>query len=239
VNLRSLGAIAVVGYNWDVQSPSPRRVLLIGAGGHAKVCLEALRDMAEIEVVGAVSSDGSGAAGLEVPVLGTQGDLEKITQSRSVTTICVAVGDNLTRQRIVLDITESGYSITQAISRYAMVSTTALISPGAQLLAGSVVNASTKIGDGAIVNTSASVDHDCQIGEYVHVGPGATIGGDVTIGQAALIGLGARVVSGLTIGDGAVVGAGSVVISDVPPGAKVVGVPARQIDADGTASSRR
>jgi UDP-perosamine 4-acetyltransferase len=206
--------------------------LLIGAGGHAKVCLEALLDMGETEVVGALSSDGSGAAGLGIAVLGTQEDLENVTESLSVTTLCVAIGDNSNRQRISLNITESGGTITDAVSRFSMVSNTASTGRGVQLLAGSVVNASTEIGEGVIVNTNASIDHDCRVGEYVHVGPGATIGGDVTIGDLAFVGLGARVIPGMTIGAGAIVGAGAVVIRDVPPGATVVGVPARQVSAD-------
>lgn len=48
-----------------------------------------------------------------------------------------------------------------------------------------------------------------------------TIGDDVWIGGAAVI------LAGVTIGDGAIVGAGSVVTRDVPPGATVVGNPAR------------
>jgi UDP-perosamine 4-acetyltransferase len=221
------------GYDWVVPQRSQRRVLLIGAGGHAKVCIEALLDMGQTDIVGALSSDGSGISGLGVPVLGTQTDLEKITQRKSVTTLCVAIGDNLTRQRVGRSLTESGHTVTQAVSRFAMVSNTASIAPGAQLLAGSVVNASTEIGEGVIVNTNASVDHDCRVAEYVHIGPGAAIGGDVNIGATAFVGLGARVIPGVTVGAGAIVGAGAVVIRDVPPGAKVVGVPARRVDTAG------
>ncbi|MBW4656736.1 MAG: N-acetyltransferase [Kaiparowitsia implicata GSE-PSE-MK54-09C] len=45
----------------------------------------------------------------------------------------------------------------------------------------------------------------------------------------ASIGSNATILAGLTIGEGALVGAGAVVTHDVPPGALVVGVPARQV----------
>jgi UDP-2-acetamido-3-amino-2,3-dideoxy-glucuronate N-acetyltransferase len=48
-----------------------------------------------------------------------------------------------------------------------------------------------------------------------------------TVGRRASIGTGAIVLGGVRIGDGALVGAGAVVTRDVPPGATVVGSPAR------------
>jgi serine O-acetyltransferase len=62
---------------------------------------------------------------------------------------------------------------------------------------------------------------------YYEVGHGeqefATIGDDVVIGAHAVL------VGGVVIGDGAMVGANSTVLKDVPPGAVVMGNPARQI----------
>lgn len=48
------------------------------------------------------------------------------------------------------------------------------------------------------------------------------------IGNRVRIGSGAVILCGLTIGDGAIVGAGCVVTKNVPAGATVVGVPARE-----------
>ena len=53
--------------------------------------------------------------------------------------------------------------------------------------------------------------------------------GDIVVEDAVWIGTGAIVLSGVTIGRGAVVGAGAVVTRSVPPGAIVVGNPARII----------
>lgn len=212
--------------------PSDRRVLLIGAGGHARVCLEALQDMAQTVVVGAVSRDGRGIRELGVPVIGRDEEFGEVAQREGVTTFCVAVGDNSHRKKLCHMVTESGAELTSAISRAATVSRTAQVGAGSHLLAGSVVNAASQVGVGVIVNTNASVDHDCRIGDFVHIAPGVAIGGDVTIGAGALVGIGSRVLSGLTIGAGATVAGGAVVVQDVPPGVTVVGAPARRADRD-------
>lgn len=206
------------------------RTLLIGAGGHARVCLEALCDDADRNVLGAVSTDGTGVSGLGVPMLGRQDKLATICHEHSIDSAFVSIGDNETRRRVTQSCTELGLDMVAAISRFAMVSTTAFIEPGTALLPGAVINAATEIGPGTIVNTNASIDHDGRIGAYVHVAPGVAIGGGVTIGDLAMIGTGARVLPGVTIGAGAIVGAGAVVLRDVPDGQTVVGVPARPIE---------
>ena len=206
-----------------------RHVIMIGAGGHARVCLEALQDDERHTVVGALSQDGAGVAALGVPMLGHEGELQRLIDERGIDAAFVAIGDNAARRRVAERCVEAGLSLTVAVSRYAMLSRTAEVTEGVAILPGAVVNAATRIGEGTIVNTNASVDHDGVIGAYAHIAPGVAIGGNVTIGALAMIGTGARVLPGLTVGEGATVGAGAVVRHDVAPGDTVVGVPARPI----------
>jgi len=72
--------------------------------------------------------------------------------------------------------------------------------------------------------------HDSIMGDYSSLLPYVHVAGDCFIGERVFVGSGARILGGLTIGDDAVIGAGAVVTKDVPAGATVVGVPARQID---------
>jgi len=100
------------------------------------------------------------------------------------------------------------------------------LGPGVIIGAQSTVTTNVTIGRHSHLNVGCSVQHDSVLGDYVTMSPGVFVNGDVVIGSDVFFGTGAIVTRGCTVGDGAVVGAGAVVLADVPPGARVVGVPA-------------
>jgi len=200
-------------------------ILIIGAGGHAKVIIELFQAAGYFEIAGLIEQNPMRSSVLGVPVIGTDKNLLDL-RKKGINKAFVGIGDNARRVRIGHYLRQIGYDIVNAVSPAAVVSGSATIGRGVAIMAGVVINAETLVGDFAIINTRSSIDHDCRLGEGIHVAPGCAIAGNVTIGRLACIGAGATIIPRVTIGESALVGAGSCVIRDVPNAARVWGVPA-------------
>ena len=206
----------------------PTKLVVLGAGGHAKVVVEILRELEGVELVGCTSAAPVGGEVGGIRVVGDDSVLGELLAS-GVTHAFVAVGDNRLRRELSAAIVSMRFKLGTAVSSGAIVSPRVVIGKGAAIMPGAVVNVDTRIGDGAIINTGATVDHDCSIAPFVHIAPGANVGGSVSVGEGAFLGIGCQVVPGVKIGAWSTVGAGGVVIDDLPEGVTAVGVPVRPI----------
>jgi UDP-perosamine 4-acetyltransferase len=131
------------------------------------------------------------------------------------------------RARLYQRFRSLGYGFAPVVHPAAVLSPSASLGEGVQVMAGAVVQAGVEAGANVIVNTGAVVDHDCRLGDHAHVASGAVLAGGVQVGSGAHIGAGATLIQGVAVGASALVAAGAVVIADVAPGARVAGVPAR------------
>mgnify|MGYP001163035009 CR=1 FL=1 len=213
---------------------SKKKVVGLGAGGHAKVIIDILSMSEGLEVIGLTNADPAtvGSLVLGVPILGNDKVLSGL-RSAGVAAAFIGVGsigDCRPRRRLFLHASELGFEMINAIHPTATVAQSARIGRGVALMAHAVVNPDVQIGDNVIVNTGAQIDHDCRISDHVHIAPGACLSGDVQVAECAHIGVGATIMQGIRIGQGALVGAGSVVLRDVAAYTTVFGIPARVIE---------
>jgi len=206
------------------------KLLLWGAGGHAKVVLDIARAMHAFPDIcfldDACQRPGAWFRGC--PILGGSPFLRSLSGSETVHFL-VAIGDNRIRADRYAFALSQGLKAATLIHPSAIVSPSATIGEGTVVMPGAVINADARVGRNCIVNTGAVIEHDCAIGDHVHIAPRVVLGGAVRVGNFTMMGSGAHALPGAEIGESALVGAGAVVLHQVPAYVTAVGVPTRLV----------
>lgn len=207
-------------------------VIIIGAGGHAAVVSDALRE-AGTKVLGFTDPNAClhGTLRVGLPVLG--GD--EVLDTRSPKEVLLVNGLGFVsgsgratiRATAQLRLQKQGWIFAPVIHPSAWISSYASLAADAQVLAGAIVQAGAVIGKGSIINTAAIVEHDTIVGEWCHVAPRATLCGQTHIGDGCLIGAGATIRQSVTLANDTLIGAGAVVLRNSACGETLCGVPAR------------
>lgn len=208
------------------------KYIILGAGGHAKVILEALR-LLDKKILGVVdpaliASEGAHWRGCKI-LFGSEYDaISEYSPKELYLVNAVGSLPGLTaRYNIKKTYSEMGYRFATVVHPKACVSSCAKLAEGVQVMAGAIIQTDSIIEENCIINTSSSIDHDSVIGQDTHVAPGATICGSVQVGKSCHIGVGAVIAQNVSLGDGCIIGAGAVVVKNLPAYSKVLPQPMR------------
>ena len=202
-----------------------KSLVIIGTGGHAKVCLDIAELMGQWDEIVFFTEDQEVKEFMGYKVVDGL-DVEPDNIEREY---FVAIGDSAKRKKWQESLVQKGASVCTLIHPSAIISRSVTIGMGTVVMAGTVVNPGTRIGDGCIINTSCSIDHDNSIGDFSHLSPGACTAGGVKIGESVWVGVGANIINNVKICGDCTMGAGSLIIVDIEEPGTYVGVPALKI----------
>lgn len=206
-------------------------IIIIGAGGHARVLHNMLQEMG-MKILGALSPQNQDHSTLKsgLTILGDDSKISEFSPAAIKLVNGIGSIDKPEKKRAIFDRYKGmGFHFANVIHPGAIIAPDAVLGEGVQIMAGAIIQPGCKLGENVLINTGAIIEHDCIIKSHVHVASGAILAGTVTVEENVHIGLGATVIQNIRVGANSFVGAGSVVIRDIHSDSRVAGVPAREM----------
>lgn len=203
-----------------------KKVIIIGAGGHAKVIADIIEKSGD-QIVGFLDDkiEKNTIIVKDYKVIGDLNSRFSLSIANKDYEFITAIGDNKRRKEIS---TSPNLKFYTAIHPSAQIGLDVKIEEGTAIMANACINSSARIGKHCIINTGAIIEHDNIIENYVHISPNATLGGTVKVEELTHIGIGATVKNNVTICKNCTVGAGAVVVKNIEKEGTYIGVPARK-----------
>ena len=140
-------------------------ILLIGAGGHARSCIDVLEKENQFKIAGLIEKDESMTdANLGYPIIGTDDDLNILRKKYDHALITVGqIKSSKVRIKLYQLLKELGFILPVVISSHAYVSKHTQVGEGTIIMHGAIVNANAQIGKNCIINNQSLIEHPLLI----------------------------------------------------------------------------
>jgi sugar O-acyltransferase (sialic acid O-acetyltransferase NeuD family) len=207
---------------WAVRV-TQRSILLLGAGGHARACVDVIEQEGRFAIGGLLGlPEEVGLRVLGYPVVGTDEDVANLGAKYDCAFVTIGqIKTPSVRMRLFASLEALGVELPTVISPRAYVSPYARVGIGTIIMHGAIVNAGALIGRNCILNSHSLVEHDVVLGDHCHVSTAAAINSGVRVGNGSFIGSGSTVRQGLVIGERCLVGMGQSVLADCASGSQL------------------
>ena len=188
-----------------------KRIFLIGAGGHAKSCIDVIERQGEYRIEGLIDKrDRIGETLLGYPILADDDNIDSLISDENYFLITIGqIKSSLRREELFKLLLSKNAKFASVVSPDAYVSKHAEIGIGTVVMAGAIVTAGARIGRNCIINTRAILEHDVVVGDNSHISTGAIVNGGSEIGECSFVGSNSTVVQGVSIPKRSFIKAGS------------------------------
>ena len=191
------------------------KIILFGAGGHARSCIDVIEGLKKYKVEFLV--DNKKNLNFYPYKVLKETELKKIKNKNNKALISFGGIKNLNlRYKKYLELKKLGFSFPVIISNSSYVSNNSIIGDGTILMHNTFVNAGSKIGKNCIINTRALIEHDVKIDDNCHISTGSIVNGSVLIKTNTFIGSGSIIFNDVRIGKNCIISAGSVIRKNIP-----------------------
>lgn len=169
-----------------------KKIILVGAGGHAKSVLEIIKKdkVFDVEYIFTLKKEKTNFTGIK-KIQYSKLNLEKFFFKVKHAHISFGqITNRNNRENEFIKLKKIGYKFPKILSRDAIISSDTDIGNGTIIMKGCIINSGVKIGENCIINSGSIIEHDVQIGNNCHIAPGAILNGSVIIGKNSFIGSG-------------------------------------------------
>lgn len=193
-------------------------IIIIGAGGGAKMCIDSLRDSNEYIIVGLLDDNiGLGSKVLEVPVVGNLKAVDSLLEL-SINNFIIAFGvleNRKKRFELFLKLKDKGCLFPNIIHPKAIVEKSVKMGSGNVILAGANVGSSVILGDLNYINNNSLISHDCCFMNNIHIAPSAVLASSIKIESHVLVGMNSTIFYGIKIGESTTILNGLIINNDI------------------------
>lgn len=176
-----------------------KKIILIGAGGHCKSCIDVIESEKKYKIFGIVEKNKTKKSLLGYKIFGENYLNKKLRKNFYVIITVGHIKDYLIRVKIFRKLKKLGFRFATIVSPLAHISKYSILGEGTIVMHGAIINADAKIGKNCIINSKALVEHDVIIGDHCHISTAAVINGSVLIKSKTFIGSGSTIVNNVVI----------------------------------------
>ena len=178
-----------------------KKIILIGAGGHATSCVDVIESTKKFKILGFISeSQKKNQKFLGYKILGNLKDLKKIKlKTKNLHIGFGSIYNQKKRHQIFIKLKKLGFLFPKVISPIAYVSKNSIVGEGTMVFHNATINANVSIGKNCIINTKANIEHDCIIRDNCHISTGAILNGSVFVEADSFVGSGSVIREGKKI----------------------------------------
>lgn len=184
-----------------------KNIILIGAGGHCRSCIDVIEQLGEYKILGLIDSNIKvGESVLGYKILGTDENIKDFI--KECPNFLVTIGQiksSVPRVNVFESVKKLGGNFPVIISPRAYVSPHAKIGEGTIVMHDALVNTGAVIGNNCILNTKSLCEHDVVVHDHCHISTGAILNGDCLVGAKSFIGSNSVLKQGSKIEEGTIV----------------------------------
>lgn len=165
------------------------KLLIIGAGGHARSCADVIEQEGRFEIFGFVDSYTNQTSLFNYPIFACDDDLPRLFKQCKFAFLGIGqIKSADLRVNLYEKLKSIGFALPTIISPLAYIAKSAQIDNEATIIMHhALVNANAKVGKACIINSKALIEHDAIIEDFCHISTAACINGGCKVGQRSFV----------------------------------------------------